>query len=83
LDISISKIFSIFGIVSTWAAKALDDNKVTLREAVDLVVPIAAVLGVPTQIDLPGHEAEAIEPEEPPDSFDKTNPDLKRQAYEV
>lgn len=52
MDISIWKIFSIFGIVSSWAAKALADNKVTLKEATDLVVSLADILGVPTELEL-------------------------------
>ena len=81
MDISTSKIFSIFGIVSTWAAKALVDNKVTLKEAVDLVEPIAEVLGVPTAIEQPQPEAEDTAPEEVPESFDKINPELKKKPF--
>lgn len=54
MDISIWKVFTIFGIVSTWAAKALDDQKVTLQEAVDLVEPLARILDIPVSIELPG-----------------------------
>lgn len=53
MDFSILKIFHIFGIVSAWATKAFEDGKVTLTEAVSLAIQLAALLGIPTQIDLP------------------------------
>lgn len=78
MDISILKMFIIVGIVSDWAGKALADNKVTLKEAVDLVEPLAKVLGIPTELEVPGIEGEPEEIEEAPaSSFDKTNPALE------
>lgn len=52
-NFSIFKIFQIFGIVSTWATKALEDGKITLEEAVDLATKIAALLGVKIEIEVP------------------------------
>ncbi|MBA7605379.1 hypothetical protein ES703_12510 [subsurface metagenome] len=52
-EFSIFKIFQIFGIVSTWATKAFADGKVTLSEAVELALALCAILGVPTELDLP------------------------------
>jgi len=51
---SIFKIFQIFGIVSSWAAQALDDGKITLKEATNLAGQIAEVLGVAIEIEVPG-----------------------------
>ena len=79
MDIPVFKIFAIFGIVSAWAAKALDDNKVTLKEAVELAEPLAEVLGIQTHIDLEEPEAVDTTPEEVPASFDKVNPELKKE----
>lgn len=49
---SIWKVFTIFGIVSTWAAKALDDNVITLKEAAELATDLAPVLGVSVDLDV-------------------------------
>jgi len=53
MDIPIFKIFTIFGLVSSWAAKALADGKVTLTEAVELATILAGVLGVTLAINVP------------------------------
>lgn len=53
MNFSIFKIFQIFGIVSTWATKAFADGVVTLAEAVELAIALCAILGIPTQLDLP------------------------------
>ena len=46
------KVLRIFGIVSEWSAKALEDGKVTAMEAADLGIKIAGALDLPTEIDL-------------------------------
>ena len=53
MNLSILKIFTVFGIVSTWAEKALKDGKVTLPEAVDLSERLARVLGIPAELEIP------------------------------
>lgn len=53
MGIPIFKIFTIFGLVSTWAESALADGKVTLMEAVDLVTKLAAILGIRTELEIP------------------------------
>lgn len=53
MDISFWKIFAIFGVVSRWAEKALADGKVTLTEALELVLGLAEILGVSTLFELP------------------------------
>ncbi|MBE9546701.1 MAG: hypothetical protein IMF10_04285 [Proteobacteria bacterium] len=60
MNISMFKIFQIFGIVSTWAMTALADGKITIQEAVDLAVSIAGILGVAMEVEvpLPGPEKE-------------------------
>lgn len=49
--ITIFQIFTIFGIVSGWAEKALADGKVTLEEATSLISRLAQVLAIPTEIE--------------------------------
>ena len=56
MSFGIFKIFQIFGIVSTWATRALADGKVTLVEAVDLVTQLCAILGVVPELEIPGSE---------------------------
>jgi hypothetical protein len=46
-------IFRIFGVVSSWAAKALTDGKITIQEAVALAVAIASILDVEIEVDVP------------------------------
>jgi len=56
MNISFWKCFAIFGIVSRWADKALADGKVTLAEALGLVMELAALLGVTTLFELPAED---------------------------
>lgn len=58
MDISILKIFMIFGIVSKWAAKALADGKVSIREAAELGAAVCLALGVTMEVEVPGIEIE-------------------------
>lgn len=65
MSISVFKIFKVFGTVSRWADKALEDGKVTAQEAVDLGLELAKDLGLPTEFNLP---TPFIQPEQKPDS---------------
>lgn len=67
MPIPIFKVFIVFGIVSAWTAKALEDGKITLDEAADLGEQLGGALGIPTSVDIPkpvaiteeiSHEAE-------------------------
>ena len=51
---SILKIFTLFGIVSTWSEKALADGKITLTEAAELAEDLGPLLGVPVDVQIPG-----------------------------
>ena len=53
MNFSIFKLFQIFGIVSSWAAKALSDGKITLEEAVQLAMQLADLLGVKIEFEVP------------------------------
>ena len=53
MKISFWRIFSLFTIVSNWAASALADGKVTLDEALELVSMLAQALGVRTEFEIP------------------------------
>ncbi len=77
--ISILKMAAIFGIVSVWADKALSDGKVTLIEATALVTELAEVIGIPTDIQVPESLPDSEQEAEVPASFDKINPDLKKE----
>jgi len=50
------KAIQIMAIASAWSAKALEDGKVTLREAADLAEKIAQVLGIDVDLDIEGME---------------------------
>jgi len=41
------KILSIVSLISSWMAKSLEDGKITLREALELVGLLANALGLP------------------------------------
>ncbi len=78
MDISILKMSAIFGIVSSWADKALSDGKVTLLESTALVTDLAEVIGIPTDIQVPESLPDSQQEAEAPKSFDKINPELKK-----
>jgi hypothetical protein len=61
MKISIFLIFTIFGVVSKWAEKALEDGKITITEVVGLAEDLAQILGVPLHIDMPQPEKESTE----------------------
>ncbi|MBA7666797.1 hypothetical protein ES703_74879 [subsurface metagenome] len=47
MKIPIFMIFQFFGVISSWASKALEDGKVTALEGFELLVSLATVLGIP------------------------------------
>lgn len=47
------RAIKVMGVVMTWSASALEDGKVTLKEAVALAQGVCDVLGIKTEIDLP------------------------------
>jgi hypothetical protein len=47
------KIFTIMATLAGWSTKALADGKVTAAEALELGIQLAAILGLPTEIQLP------------------------------
>ena len=61
MDLSIFKIFAIFGVVSMWAKKAFADGKISIREGIELVAELATVLGIPLEWDVPQGVLEATE----------------------
>jgi len=46
------KAFQVMSTIATWSSQALEDGKVTLKEATDLAEQICAILGVPLEIDI-------------------------------
>jgi len=62
--ISPLKVFIIFGIVSTWAAQALEDGRITLIEAADLGTQLGALLGIPVDVRIPRIPELIPEPDE-------------------
>jgi len=94
MKFGIFQIFQIFGIVSSWATQALEDGKVTLAEAVDLVTQLCAILGVVPELDVPAltptgeeviGETSNVSPETSketdPTSEDRAPPGEERTAY--
>lgn len=51
MGIPIFKIFTVFGVVSSWAEKALEDNKISIQETVDLAEKVSEILDVPLEVD--------------------------------
>lgn len=47
------KALQIMGIAADWSAKALEDGKVTIDEAIDLAKRVCDVLDIPLEIELP------------------------------
>lgn len=72
MEFGVFKIFSIFGIVSNWATKALADGRVTLVEAVDLVAQLCAVIGIVPELEIPGANPSPEEEARPEESDDAT-----------
>ena len=52
MKIPIFMIFQFLGIISVWAAKALEDGKVTAAEGLELVEALAGALGVQVEFDV-------------------------------
>ncbi|MFX0121494.1 MAG: hypothetical protein ACFFBQ_17520 [Promethearchaeota archaeon] len=78
---SIWQVFQVFGIVSAWSAKALQDGKITLSEAVELAAGLASLLGIPTDIMLPPDETvsnPSDNPEPVAEAFTEPNPHPKQ-----
>lgn len=61
MNISIFTIFRIFGAVSRWADKALEDGKITISETVDLAEDVSSILGIPLEIDIAPPKKEPIQ----------------------
>jgi hypothetical protein len=46
------KILSIISLISSWMSKALEDGKITLREALELIGLLAPALGLPLDFEI-------------------------------
>ena len=46
------KILAIISLISSWMNKALEDGKITLAEALDLISKLAGPLGLPLEFDV-------------------------------
>jgi len=46
------KILAIISLISSWMAKALEDGKITLREALELIGLLAPALGLPLDFEI-------------------------------
>lgn len=51
------KILTVLTIVLNWAGQALQDGKITLKEALELVQLLATALGVETLFDIPPEDS--------------------------
>lgn len=54
---SFLKAFRVMSYVSDWAAKALEDDKVTAQEMMDLGMGLCEILGVKAEITVVDEEA--------------------------
>jgi len=60
------KVLAIISIISSWMTKALEDGRITLREALELIGLLAPKLGLPLDFEIgavlgdtpPGKEAD-------------------------
>lgn len=64
MRIPIFMIFQFFGVISSWASKALEDGKVTAAEGLELVVALAGILGVQPEFSVSDYISQ------PPDLVD-------------
>ena len=46
------KILAIIGLISSWMTKSLEDGKITLAEALDLISKLAGPLGLPLEFNV-------------------------------
>lgn len=63
MKIPIFMIFQFFGVISAWAAKALEDGKITAAEGLELVVSLAAILGVRPEFSISDFVETAVDVE--------------------
>ena len=74
MKIPIFMIFQFFGIISAWAARALEDGRITAAEGLELVVSLAAVLGVRAEFNVsdyispPSDRVDELAPDQPIDA---------------
>ncbi len=50
---AISKGFQLMAITESWSEQALEDGKVTLKEATELATRICEVLDIPLELEVP------------------------------
>ena len=77
MDISILKVFAIFGVVSAWVKKAFADGKISVQEGIELVVELAEAIGIPLEWDIPEGVRKVKE------DIEKAHGDLTEQAVEA
>lgn len=46
------KILAIVGLISSWMTKSLEDGKITLAEALELISKLAGPLGLPLEFNI-------------------------------
>ena len=61
MKIPIFMIFKFVMVVATWANKALEDGKITASEGLELIAELAAIIGVPLELDVSKEVTEVIE----------------------
>jgi len=61
VKIPIFMIFKFVMVVATWATKALEDGKITASEGLELIAELAAIIGVPLELDVSKEVTEVIE----------------------
>jgi len=68
MKIPIFMIFQFFGIISSWAVKALEDGKVTVQEGLELVIALCSIIGVQPEFDISEYLPKIdVDPEKQPE----------------
>ena len=49
----IFKALAIMGVIAAWSDKALADGQITAQEAIELLLQMAATLGLPLAFEVP------------------------------
>lgn len=60
MRIPLLMIFSFVTVIGAWAAKALEDGKITADEGLELIEKLAGLLGVPLELNVSEEVTETI-----------------------
>jgi len=61
MKIGILTMFQFITVIGAWSVKALEDGKITAKEALELVESLAMIIGVPLELDVPDTVKEIVD----------------------